>query len=64
MQLRTYLKRWNLTHLAFAELVGTSQQMVSRWVSGERSPRKVVIAKIHRLTRGKVTLFDWIKNES
>jgi transcriptional regulator with XRE-family HTH domain len=64
MKLKTWLQHCELTHRDFAKMVGKSQQAVTRWVNGERVPNVNQMATIHRITRGKVSLFDWVRRKA
>jgi len=45
-KLKMYCERTNTTQLMLSEALGVSQQAVSLWMSGARSPRMKVIDKI------------------
>lgn len=59
MQLKDYLLLIGATERAFAEAIGVSQQAVSRYVSGARTPRPAVMMKIHAVTGGRVAPSDF-----
>lgn len=59
MQLKDYLLLIGATERAFAEAIGVSQQAVSRYVSGARTPRPAVMVKIHAVTGGRVAPSDF-----
>lgn len=61
MKLETYLSSKSLTRTEFAELIGTTQASVSRYVTGERRPSIEMIDKIDKATKGKVKMRDWFK---
>lgn len=48
----------NMSHHDFAKALGVAQQVVSRWLLG-RVPATLFVQRIHVLTKGEVTLFDW-----
>lgn len=62
-KLATYLADHDLTQSAFAELIGSTQVSVSRWISGQRMPRPAMIALIKTVTRGAVTADDFMGSE-
>jgi len=44
--LKMFMSRHNLTNTKLAKMLGVSEVAVSRWVSGQRNPRKVMIDKM------------------
>lgn len=60
MQLSDYLAKHGITHAAFAERLGVSQGTVTRYVNGDRIPRPEHLVRIKDLTRGKVTVSDFV----
>lgn len=61
MKIETYLKSKSMTHAEFAEVIGTSQPTVTRYVNGDRRPSIEMIDKIEKITKGKVKMRDWFK---
>lgn len=61
MQLRAYLNANDLTVLAFAGRLGVSVQTVHRYLTGERVPRRDVMARISCVTKGRVTPNDFFE---
>jgi hypothetical protein len=66
MTLREYLHAYDLTigdlHEQLIEAgVSITYHGVGRWVRGERFPDLRTIATIEAVTRGDVTLDDWVK---
>lgn len=59
LKLKQYLEAHQITHGAFAKLIGVSQPTVNRYVRGERSPSKKTIARINYVTDGFVKVTDW-----
>ena len=60
MKLRVYLDENSITHAAFAEAIGVSQQTVSRYVVGERFPRLEIMGRIVQATENAVTPNDFL----
>ena len=58
MLLSEYLDRNGITQECFAEQIGVTGNTVSRWVCGDRFPRKNDLIKIYNATRGAVTCHD------
>jgi Helix-turn-helix. len=46
MNLKDYLKLYNITKLNFSESLGISNVSLSRYISGERLPEKKILKKI------------------
>lgn len=61
MQLAEYLKAQELSDQEFAELIGTSRQVIHRYRTGKRFPRKKVRDQIFRVTGGLVTPADFLE---
>ena len=59
MHLKEYLHQAGLSETAFSEMVGVSQQAVSRYASGKRIPRSAVLTRITEATDGQVTANDF-----
>lgn len=61
MQLRKYLEENGIRHTFVAKKIGTEPSHLCRWLSGEVAPRLEAIVAIEELTKGQVTIHDWIK---
>lgn len=63
MKLATYMQRHKLDDAAFAKMVGggCSTEAVRKWRYGQRVPRPSVIQRVDDITRGAVTLSDFIE---
>lgn len=59
MRLKQYLDNNGISGAEFARMIGTSQVTVHRYTKGLRFPYPETIAKIHKATKGKVTVRDW-----
>ncbi len=59
MKLNDYLGWKSLTHSEFAEIVGSSQQAVTLWATGQRIPRPRWMAAIRKATNTAVTADDF-----
>jgi len=60
MKLETWLARQGLSHTQFAKQLGTSQRLVSYWISGRHTPRLIAVARIEKATKGAVTMRDFV----
>lgn len=60
MQLAEYLKANDLSDQKFGALIGTSRQVIHRYRTGRRFPRKKVRDEIFRVTGGLVTSADFL----
>lgn len=58
MGLREYLEARQESVAEFAVRLGVAESTVFRYLNGERTPRPAVLARIKKLTRGKVTPND------
>lgn len=61
MRLREYLDRERLSNGEFAKLVGVSDSLVSRWLSGQKRPSLDTLEAIRNATRGAVTAEDFMR---
>ena len=59
MKLDKYLQTSQTSSATFAFLMGVSKHAVSKWRQGIRIPRSYHLVKIHRITRGQVSINDW-----
>ena len=62
--LEKFLISRGLTQEAFAELIGSTQESVSRYISGERTPRRDVMVRIIAATDGDVTANDFLPRDA
>lgn len=60
MKLREYLKENGIVHGFFAKKLGTTSPQLSIWLGGKVKPKLEMIALIEEITKGKVSLRDWI----
>lgn len=60
MLLQKYLEQEGLTQRAFAIRAGIEQASVSRYVRGMRMPTAVTMRRIEQITRGAVTMEDFV----
>jgi transcriptional regulator with XRE-family HTH domain len=61
MQLKEYLKQNKISKEDFAHSLGASYGSVIKWTYGGRFPRPQTLQKIHELTEGQVTAYDFIQ---
>lgn len=62
MKLTDYFKQSKFdTKKEFAERLGISQSLLTRWMNGERTPTLKRIPIIEKVTDRKVTLQDFIQ---
>lgn len=59
-KLAGWLAERQMTQEQFAELVGSTQGSVARWISGLRTPRPAQVRKIKEITGGQVTANDFM----
>lgn len=59
MRLSQYLSQKGLTYEAFGALIGVGAPAVSRYISGERFPRRAVMLRIVAATDGAVQPQDF-----
>lgn len=59
MQLRSYIEGRDIDVGDFAASIGVSRQSVWRYIHGERLPRRDVMARIAKVTKGRVTALDF-----
>ena len=64
MHLKEYLLLNSVTSKNFAKQLGVSKISISRYINGVRIPRKKILEKIFRLTKGFVTANDFLINFS
>lgn len=60
MQLGEWLQSRNMSHDAFADLIGTDRSSVTKYVAGQRTPRPEVLVRIIDATGGEVTANDFL----
>lgn len=61
MKLKEWMTWQKLTSRQVGDLLGVSRQAVERYVSGERVPRKTIMAIITRVTKGNVNANDFVE---
>lgn len=61
MQLKQFLSERNLTHTAFAKVIGVTTKTAWRYAHGERIPRPNIMARIVEATGGAVTERDFYR---
>ena len=59
MNLKVFLKIFNISNKKFANTIGVSPVSLSRYVTGERIPEKKVLNKIFLQTSGLVDANDF-----
>ena len=60
MKLSDYLTETSTRRVAFARRLGVSPSCITLWCSGQRTPSAAHAALIKRVTRGRVTIDDFI----
>lgn len=60
MKLNQYLVSKQMSQSDFAKRCGVCQATVHKWIYGRSTPSGRRIMEIHRLTKGEVSLDDWI----
>ena len=60
MTLKEYLKSLKITKEEFANSLGVSYGSIIKWTYGGRFPRPESLKKIHTMTEGKVTAYDFL----
>ena len=63
MKLRDWLKKAGIKQTEFADRIGLSQASVSRIVAGKLMPRRDMVRRIEKETKGKVKLEDYYDDE-
>lgn len=56
-----YLEIYGIKKKDLAEAVGIRPTTLSNYLSGKRKPSLEIIQKFQKITKGKVTLDDWLK---
>ena len=59
MNLKSFLKLFNISNKNFAKQIGVSAVSLSRYIIGERIPEKKIINKIFQKTNGLVDANDF-----
>ncbi|OSQ38989.1 hypothetical protein TMES_09845 [Thalassospira mesophila] len=59
MKLEQWLSNTQTSRSAFAERIGVSKSVVTKWCSGEVLPRTVPLLAIYRVTAGQVSPNDF-----
>ena len=60
MTLSEYLDVTSLQQRDISKVTGYAPGTISRWISGDRTPSRSAIQKIHTVTMGVVTFDDWM----
>jgi len=60
MKLNQYLVSQRMSQSDFAKSCGVCQATVHKWIYGRSIPSGRRIMQIHRLTKGDVSIDDWI----
>lgn len=63
MKLATYLDINNLTQKEFADMVGITETSIANYIHRRRVPATHIAGKIEKVTKGKVTLHDFLEGE-
>jgi 3,4-dihydroxy 2-butanone 4-phosphate synthase/GTP cyclohydrolase II len=64
MQLALYLSSHNLTRAEFAERIGVTPGAITGYCNGSLWPKRPVMERIIKATRGKVTPNDFMQAEA
>lgn len=64
MKLKLWLEETDIRQADFARMLGISQPTVSQLANGARYPKMELALKIRDVTKGKVKLEDWIKEDA
>ncbi len=64
MKLHHYLESKNEPGAHFARRVGADQSVISRLVTGDRTPTLALAQRIDKATGGQVSLHDWEEIET
>ncbi len=59
MNLKSYLKLYNISNIEFSKRLGISNVSMSRYIKGDRFPEKKILNKIYELTDGLVDANDF-----
>lgn len=63
MKLGEWLKQEKMTQEAFGRLIGSDQGHVSDLVRNKVRPRLESVARIEQVTKGAVTVKDWMETQ-
>lgn len=65
MTLLEWMTEKNITAAELSRVLGKGATVfgIRKWLQGQRLPRKGMQSKIRKLTKGKVTPNDWIKDD-
>ena len=63
MRLLDWMTKTDIDVLEASRAFGVSVFAVKKWLSGDRTPRPKMQAKIKRITRSAVTGDDWVPKE-
>ena len=59
MNIRSFLKLYNISNIEFSKRLGISNVSLSRYINGHRFPEKKILKKIFELTDGLVDANDF-----
>jgi|TARA_R110002096_G_C14093278_1_gene677969 transcriptional regulator with XRE-family HTH domain len=63
MTLSEYLDVTSLQQIDISKSTEYSPATISRWISGDRTPSRSAIQKVHKITMGVVTFDDWMSED-
>lgn len=58
MTLKEYLEKYKISQRQFALKCGLDPIVINRYLNGKRKPSLVTAVKIHKFTKGEVSVFD------
>jgi plasmid maintenance system antidote protein VapI len=61
MTLKEWLHKTNNTQMAVANKLHISTAQLNKFVHGSQVPTLFMAQDIYKLTKGKVTMHDWVK---
>lgn len=64
MTLSQYLSQQDLTHEAFAALIGVNPSTAWRYANGKRQPRRAIMRRIVKVTAGAVGPQDFLDQDA
>ena len=59
MKLKRWIKQKDLSPASFARIIGVNRSTITRIIRNEIYPRRALVKKISRATRGEVTAADY-----
>jgi transcriptional regulator with XRE-family HTH domain len=63
MTIMDYLEAKGLTRSQFAKMIGVDVVSVTRYINGDRTPRRRHLDRIAKVTKGAVTANDILQHE-